>query len=218
MTIEVSVSILSANFASLKDEVLKINRSHADMIHIDVMDGNFVPNITIGHEVVKSIKTYSKIPFDVHLMVHNPDKQIKNFAESGADIITIHPETTQHLDATLSYIKSFGIKAGVALLPTSSIEILNYIADKIDLVLVMTVNPGFGGQKFLNSQLSKINAISKKIDKNNIKLSVDGGIDPSIAPSLIQSGIDILVSGSYIYRSINMEVAISELKNCNLDL
>ncbi len=213
--IKISASILCANFAFLKEEIMNLNTSGADMIHIDVMDGHFVPNITIGHEIVKSIKPFSKLPLDIHLMVDAPENQIKNFVDSGADIITIHPETTKHVDRIISYIKSCGIKAGIALLPTSSIEIIDYLIDKIDLILIMTVNPGFSGQVFINSQLNKIKLVAKKIDHYNIELSVDGGINFDTAQYAIRAGADVLVSSSYIYKSENMLSNILQLKTIN---
>ena len=198
--LQISPSILSADFANLHSEIIKLEESGADMIHIDVMDGHFVPNLTFGPDVIKSIRKSTKLPFDVHLMIESPENYINSYVEAGADIITIHPETTKHLDRTISMIKNHNIKAGIALLPTSSPKILEYILDKIDLILVMTVNPGFGGQKFLNNQISKISEISKMIANNNIILSVDGGINNQTAPKVVQAGANMLVSGSYIFQ------------------
>jgi len=199
---KIAPSILSADFAKLGQEVKNITNAGADYIHIDVMDGHFVPNITIGPEVVKSIRKYSSLPFDVHLMIDNPDLYIKDFADAGADIITIHAEASTHLDRSLDLIRKYGKKAGVSIVPSSHEDILTYVLDKLDLILVMTVNPGFGGQKFLNSQLNKISSLRQIIDKKNlnIELEVDGGINSDTAKLAIDSGADILVSGSYIFN------------------
>jgi ribulose-phosphate 3-epimerase len=179
------------------------------------MDGNFVDNITIGHDVIKSIRKYSNLVFDVHLMINNPDKQIKNFAEAGADIITVHAESSIHLDRTIKLIKSFGIKAGISLVPSTHESVLDYIIDQIDLILVMTVNPGFGGQNFIPSQLDKISRIKKILieKKLNIDLEVDGGINLETYRSVINAGANTLVSGSYIFKSNDYSKAILSLKN-----
>ncbi len=199
---KIAPSILSADFAKLGEEVANITKAGADYIHIDVMDGNFVPNITIGQEVVKSIRKYSSLPFDVHLMINNPDLYIESFAKAGADIITIHAEASTHLDRSLDLIKKSGKKAGVSLVPSSSENSLDYILDKLDLILIMTVNPGFGGQSFLPSQLDKIAKLKQKIIARNldIKLEVDGGINQETAKLVVEKGADILVSGSYIFK------------------
>ncbi len=212
--IKIAPSILSANFAKLGDEISQVTYAGADYIHIDVMDGSFVPNITIGNEVVKSIRSCTNLPFDVHLMINNPDLHIKNFAESGADIITIHAEASTHLDRSLNLIKSFNKKVGVSIVPSTNENILDYILDKGDLILVMTVNPGFGGQKFLTSQLQKIYNIRQKINKidRNIDLEVDGGINHETYKMAIEAGANILVSGSYIFGNKNYSQAISSLR------
>lgn len=213
--IKISPSILSADFSKLGEEVKKIDSAGADYIHIDVMDGLFVPNITIGNDVVKSIRKSSNLTFDVHLMVNNPDNHIKAFAEAGSDIITIHAEATTHLDRTIELIKSFDKKVGVSLVPSTSESVLDYVLEKLDLVLVMTVNPGFGGQKFISSQLKKIENIRKKIEKTgkNIDLEVDGGINYETAKIAINAGANVLVSGSYIFGSKNYEEAILKLRS-----
>ncbi len=212
--IKISPSILSADFAKLGEELTNISKAGADYIHIDVMDGSFVPNITIGNEVVKALRPFSALPFDVHLMINNPDNHVKAFAEAGADIITIHAEASTHLDRSISLIKSFGKKSGVSIVPSTHEDVLDYILDKVDLILVMTVNPGFGGQKFLNSQLKKITNIRNKVTQSgrNIDLQVDGGINPETAKLVIEAGADVLVSGSYIFKSGNYQEAISKLK------
>ena len=167
--IKIAPSILSADFSKLGEEIHNIEKAGADYIHIDVMDGSFVPNITIGNEVIKSLRSKTQLPFDVHLMINNPDAHIKAFADSGADIITIHAEASIHLDRSLALIKSFNKKVGVSLVPSTHEDCIDYILDKLDLILIMTVNPGFGGQKFLVSQLKKIENIRKKIEKSGKK-------------------------------------------------
>lgn len=212
--IKIAPSILSANFAKLGEEIKDIEKSGADYVHIDVMDGAFVPNITLGNEVIKSLRPITALPFDVHLMINNPDNHIRNFVESGADIITIHAEASIHLDRSLNLIKSFGKLAGVSIVPSTHEDVLDYVLEKIDLILVMTVNPGFGGQKFLESQLPKIEKIRKKIEKlgKKIELEVDGGINADTAKKVVNAGADVLVSGSYIFRSENYSKAIASLK------
>jgi ribulose-phosphate 3-epimerase len=212
--IKIAPSILSADFAKLGEEIQNIEKAGADYIHIDVMDGSFVPNITIGNEVVKSLRQKTQLPFDVHLMIINPDNHIKAFAEAGSDLITIHAEASIHLDRSLALIKSFNKKVGVSLVPSTHEDCLDYILEKLDLILVMTVNPGFGGQKFLASQLKKIENIRKKIEKSGkkIELEVDGGINDQTARIAVEAGADVLVSGSYIFGSDNYQRAIQTLK------
>jgi ribulose-phosphate 3-epimerase len=212
--IKISPSILSADFSKLGEEIKNIEKAGADYIHIDVMDGSFVPNITIGNEVVRALRPVCNLPYDVHLMINNPDNHIKAFAEAGSDIITIHAEASIHLDRSLALIKSFNKKAGVSLVPSTHEDALDYILEKLDLILVMTVNPGFGGQKFLSSQLKKIENIRKKIEKSGkkIELEVDGGVNEETAKLVISAGADVLVSGSYIFGSKNYAEAISKLR------
>ncbi len=213
--IKISPSILSADFSRLGEEIAAIEKAGADYIHIDVMDGSFVPNITIGNEVVKSLRKNTKLPFDVHLMINNPDNHIRSFAEAGSDIITIHQEASIHLDRSIDLIKSFNKKAGISIVPSTHEDALDYVLEKLDLILVMTVNPGFGGQKFLSSQLRKIENLRKKIEKigKKIELEVDGGINEQTFKSVISAGADVLVSGSYIFSSSSYSAAISKLRS-----
>ncbi len=212
--IKISPSILSADFSKLGEEIINISKAGADYIHLDVMDGSFVPNITIGNEVVKSLRKITNVPFDVHLMINNPDNHIESFAKAGSDIITIHAEASIHLDRSIELIKSFGKKAGVSIVPSTNEDVLDYVLEKLDLILVMTVNPGFGGQKFLTSQLKKIENIRNKIEKSGrkIELEVDGGINQETAKAVVKAGADVLVSGSYIFGSGDYVRAISNLR------
>ncbi len=200
--IKIAPSILSADFARLGEEVRAITEAGADYVHIDVMDGHFVPNITIGPDVVKALRPHSSLPFDVHLMIEKPERYLEAFANAGADIITVHAEACIHLDRTIQVIKSLGKKAGVSLVPTTSPEVLDYILPELDLVLVMTVNPGFGGQAFLESQLPKIKTIREKINATgkSIDLQVDGGINAETARQVILAGADVLVAGSATFK------------------
>ena len=198
----IAPSILSADFASLGEEVRAIDAAGADWIHLDVMDGHFVPNITIGPGVVKALRPHSAKPFDVHLMIAPVDPYLEAFAAAGADIITVHPEAGPHTHRTVQAIKALGKQAGISLNPATPAKILDYLIDEIDLVLVMSVNPGFGGQSFIASQLRKIEAVRKMIDKTGRKiwLEVDGGIDPAIARSCTAAGADVLVAGTAAFR------------------
>ena len=199
--VQIAPSILSADFGNLESEIRKLDQAGADMIHIDVMDGHFVPNLTIGAPVVKSLRPHTELPFDVHLMVDNPDSMVAWFADAGADIITIHAESTPHLDRTLSFIRSLGCKAGISLTPSTPEDVLSYVLDKVDLILVMSVNPGFGGQKFIPSQLGKISRIKEMCAGRDILLEVDGGINPLTGAECIAAGANVLVAGTSIFAN-----------------
>jgi ribulose-phosphate 3-epimerase len=213
--IKIAPSILSADFADLGKEVEKLSQAGSDMIHIDVMDGSFVPNITIGPVVIKSIRKYTKIPFDVHLMVNSPDHLFEDFVAAGSDIITVHYEAIEDIKQSLSKIKQLGVKSGISLMPATKAEEIDFLLDQVDLVLVMTVQPGFGGQAFMMDQLEKISYIANRLEKigrKDVILSVDGGINDKTAPLAIKAGANMLVSGSYIFRHEDYAAAVEGLR------
>ena len=216
-SIKISPSILSADLSKLGSEIQNLEKAKADLIHIDVMDGHFVPNITIGPEVINKLRKYTSLPFDVHLMISPVHNFIKNFADAGADIITIHPEATNDLESSIKKIKLYNKKVGISLNPETSLDKLNNVLDKIDLVLIMSVNPGFGGQKFIENTLNKIKKLRLKIDqlKLKVEIEVDGGINFENSKSIIKAGADILVSGTTIFKSNegNIKKNIEILKN-----
>jgi ribulose-phosphate 3-epimerase len=212
--VRIAPSILSADFARLGDEVAAVTKAGADLIHIDVMDGHFVPNLTIGPLVVKSLRPHSDKPFDVHLMIAPADPFIGEFAAAGADIISVHPEAGPHLHRTLQMIRGAGKKAGVVLNPATPIEAVDPVMDMADLILIMTVNPGFGGQGFIKSQLPKIRAARERIDRSgrDIALEVDGGITPETAREAVAAGADTLVAGTSVFRSGDYAGNIARLR------
>ncbi|WP_078547212.1 ribulose-phosphate 3-epimerase [Litchfieldia alkalitelluris] len=212
--VKIAPSILSADFAKLGEEILDVEKGGADLIHVDVMDGHFVPNITIGPLVVNAIRPITTLPLDVHLMIENPDQYIPEFAKAGADYITVHVEACRHLHRTISLIKSFGIKAGVVLNPATPVATIQHIIEDIDMILFMTVNPGFGGQSFIESVLPKIREASALIKEKglNIDIEVDGGVNEKTAKLCVDAGATILVAGSAIYNNEDRGLAISKLK------
>lgn len=201
-SVRIAPSILAADFARLGEEIRAVDAAGADFIHVDVMDGHFVPNITIGPTVVKAIRSATKLPFDVHLMISPVDPYIDEFAAAGADILTVHPEAGPHLHRTLQRIKGAGMKTGAALNPGTPVSAIEAVIEDLDLVLVMSVNPGFGGQKFIASQLKKIEAVRALIDRSgkDVMLEVDGGIDPVTAPQVAAAGATVLVAGSAVFK------------------
>ena len=215
--IQISPSILSADFSQLGSEIKKLEEGGADLIHVDVMDGHFVPNLTIGPPVIKNLRKYTKLPFDVHLMISPVHEYIENYANAGADIITIHPEATENLKESISLIKKFGKKVGVSLNPKTEIKTLIDEIDNVDLVLVMSVNPGFGGQKFMPEVLDKIKELKKIRDKNqyHFDIEVDGGINFSNSKTVLEAGADILVSGTTVFKENdgNIKTNIEKLKS-----
>ena len=200
--IQISPSILSADFSQLGNEIQRLEKAGADMIHVDVMDGHFVPNLTIGPPVIKNLRKYTKLPFDVHLMIKPVHKYIKDYAEAGANIITIHPEATDSLKDSIKHIKELGKKVGVSLNPETSVDKVISVLNLIDLVLVMSVNPGFGGQKFMSETLEKVKRLRKEIDQKKFKtkIEIDGGINFENAKMAKNAGVDILVSGTTIFK------------------
>ena len=217
--IKLAPSILSADFARLLEYVKKVEKAGCEYLHIDVMDGHFVPNITLGPAIVKSLRRDVNMVFDTHLMIENPDDYIKDFVDAGSDLIVVHAEACRHLHRTIQNIKSYNVKAGVALNPATSIESIKHIIEDVDMVLIMTVNPGFGGQSFIESMLEKIKELKQLIDdKNlNVDIQVDGGIKPDNIHKVVEAGANIIVAGSAIFNSENIEETVSLMrKNASL--
>ena len=208
-------SILSADFSRLGDEIKTVEKAGADYIHIDVMDGHFVPNITIGPLVVEAIKNVTNLPLDVHLMISNPDKYIKDFVKAGSSILSVHAETCPHLQRTINHIRELDIKPAVVLNPSTSLSTLEYILEEVDMVLLMTVNPGFGGQKFISSMIPKIKKLRELIDEQHlsVELEVDGGINLDNISKVVKAGADVIVAGSAIFKSKDCKETVIQMKN-----
>lgn len=213
----IAPSLLSADFSRLGEEVRAVEEAGADLLHLDIMDGVFVPNITFGPLVISALRPLTKLPFDVHLMIVNPERYLKEFAEAGADLICVHAEASIHLHRTIWKIKELGKKAGVSLNPHTPLTVLEYILEDLDFVLIMTVNPGFGGQKFIDNCLYKIKNLKKIIEEKNLSvlIEVDGGINEKNAKLVIEAGANILVAGSAIFNKKDYKIAISSLKSSN---
>ena len=214
--IKLAPSILSADFARLGEQVAEVARAGADYIHVDVMDGHFVPNITIGVPVVANIRSCTTLPLDVHLMIEAPEQQIKQFADAGADIITVHIEACTHIHRTVQAIKELGVKAGVSLNPGTPVEMVSEILPNLDLILVMTVNPGFGGQAFIEGMLDKIARVRTELDRKGLatELEVDGGINAQVAPRVVQAGARVLVAGAAVFSSgQTVKAAIQKIRD-----
>ena len=212
--IKIAPSILSADFSKLGAEIATVEKGGADLIHVDVMDGHFVPNITIGPLVVEAIKPITNLPLDVHLMIENPDQYIEEFVKKGADIISVHAEATHHLHRTVHLIKSLGAKASVALNPATPLHVIDYLLEDLDMVLLMTVNPGFGGQKFITQVLPKIKLLRQRIEEKglSIDIEVDGGVNDKTIKQVIEAGANVMVAGSYVFGKEDREQAIQSLR------
>lgn len=213
--VKIAPSILSADFSKLGEEIKDVERGGADLIHVDVMDGHFVPNITIGPLVVESIRPITKLPLDVHLMIEKPDQYIESFAKAGADYITVHVEACTHLHRTIQFIKSFGVKAGVVLNPATPVQWIEPMIEELDMVLLMSVNPGFGGQKFIPFVVDKIKQVHDLAKQKGveIEIEVDGGVNEETARACVEAGATILVAGSAVFNQEDREKAISLLKS-----
>ena len=210
-------SLLSADFVRLAEEIARVEAAGADWLHLDIMDGDFVPNLTFGPPVVAAIRKISKLPLDVHLMVSNPAALVEQFAEAGADYLTVHVETEPHLHRLVNRIRELGVKPAVTLNPATSVDLLDEILSEVDMVLVMSVNPGFGGQKFIPASLDKIRRLRQKLKRldRQVLIEVDGGVNQETAPQLIEAGVDVLVAGSAVFGSADMKATIAALKQAH---
>jgi ribulose-phosphate 3-epimerase len=210
----IAPSILSADFTRLGDEIRSVQDAGADWIHIDVMDGHFVPNITIGPMIVSAAKKVAQIPLDVHLMISDPDSYLEEFHAAGADLLTVHPEATHHLHRTLTRIRELGMKAGAALNPSTSLSAVEYVLAELDVIMLMTVNPGFGGQSFIKTMLPKVARLRDMIDNSGYKIliEIDGGVSPKTAPDLIREGADVFVAGSAVFNHPPYNEVIAKLR------
>jgi ribulose-phosphate 3-epimerase len=216
MQIQIAPSILSADFAKLGEEIRDVENGGADLIHVDVMDGHFVPNLTIGPLIVSAIRPHTKLPLDVHLMITEPDRYIEAFVKAGADIISVHAEACLHLHRTIQWIKQFGVKAAVALNPATPLQAIEYVLGDLDMVLLMTVNPGFGGQAFISSVLPKIQQLRTRLDQlglAHIPIEVDGGIHPGTAAAAVKAGASILVAGSAVFGKSDRKEAMQAIRS-----
>jgi ribulose-phosphate 3-epimerase len=212
--IKIAPSILSADFSRLGEHIKELEECGADMIHIDVMDGMFVPNISFGIPIIKSIRKLTKLTFDVHLMIEEPSRYVEDFVKAGADIITVHYEADRHIDRTINYIKSFGVKAAVALNPATTVDCIKHLISNVDMVLIMSVNPGFGGQKYINyctDKIKEVRAIADKCNKD-LMIQVDGGIDETNIREVVSSGADVIVAGSAVFKNGEIEKNIRTLR------
>lgn len=210
-------SLLSADFVRLAEEIARVEAAGADWLHLDIMDGHFVPNLTFGPPVVAAIRKISKLPLDVHLMVSNPAALVEQFAEAGANYLTVHVETEPHLHRLVNRIRELGVKPAVTLNPATSVDLLDEILSEVDMVLVMSVNPGFGGQKFIPASLAKIRRLKQKMNRldRQVLIEVDGGVNQETAPQLIEAGVDVLVAGSAVFGSADMKTTIAALKQAH---